>query len=90
MRGQILKAVVMSSVLLAVTLPAQGQAAKVVKLVLRNPSGLTYPAWPITTGVPFPKDALASADHVELLDDRGRPVPIQTRAASTWGPKRSD
>ena len=60
-----------------------------VRLTVRSPSGLRAPRWPVTTGVPFPKGALGSADHVGLIDAAGKPVPIQTRAAGTWGPKGS-
>jgi len=40
--------------------------------------------WPITMGVPFPKDTLWDADAVRLLDDRGKEVALQATVAATW------
>ncbi|HRU05345.1 MAG TPA: hypothetical protein P5137_06175, partial [Candidatus Brocadiia bacterium] len=75
--------------LLAAGVLAAPLAADEVKLTLRNPSAMTHDSWPMTTGVPFPKDALTSAGQVALFDPQGKPVPIQARVASTWGPKAS-
>lgn len=41
---------------------------------------------PITLGVPFPKDALASPDHVRLLGLDGREIPAQVTEVTTWEP----
>jgi len=43
----------------------------------------------MTTGVPFPKEALDSAAQVGVTDATGRSVPMQARVSSTWGPKGS-
>ena len=63
--------------------------ARSVRLVLQNPSGLQALSWPITTGVPFPKDSLKPTDQVRLVDSAGRELPVQTRVTSTWGPQGS-
>jgi hypothetical protein len=41
---------------------------------------------PITLGVPFPKGALTSTDHVRVLDAAGREVPSQVTEVTTWEP----
>jgi hypothetical protein len=40
--------------------------------------------WPVTSGVPFARGALASADDAQLLDAAGKPVPAQFEATSFW------
>ena len=44
------------------------------------------PGAPITLGVPFPKGALESPDHVRVLDADGRDVPAQVTEVTTWEP----
>lgn len=44
------------------------------------------PGAPITLGVPFPKGALASPDHVRIVDADGREVPSQITEVTTWEP----
>jgi hypothetical protein len=41
---------------------------------------------PVVFGVPFPKGALASPDHVRVLDPAGREIPSQISEVSTWEP----
>ena len=41
---------------------------------------------PITLGVPFPKGALTSPDHVRVLTTDGREVPSQITEVTTWEP----
>ncbi|MBT3379086.1 MAG: hypothetical protein HN742_28095 [Lentisphaerae bacterium] len=57
-----------------------------VPLLLRNPAGLRHPSWPMTTGVPFPRDTLRDAAGVTLLNSAGQRVPAQVRVSSTWAP----
>lgn len=45
--------------------------------------------WPITTGVPFARGALARAEHCRLIDDLGEEQPLQTKIAATWDAQRS-
>ena len=42
---------------------------------------------PVTMGVPFPKGALLSPDHVRILNDRGREVPSQITEVTSWAPQ---
>ncbi|MEC3966247.1 hypothetical protein [Flagellimonas halotolerans] len=41
---------------------------------------------PITLGIPFPKGALNSVDHLRLLTSDGTEIPCQTTEVSNWGP----
>jgi hypothetical protein len=41
---------------------------------------------PVTLGVPFPKGALDSPDHVRVLDASGREVPSQVNEVTSWAP----
>lgn len=41
---------------------------------------------PITMGIPFPKGALISPDHVRVLDIHGNEIPSQTTLVTTWEP----
>lgn len=41
---------------------------------------------PITLGIPFPKGALNSVDHIRLLTSDGMEIPCQTTEVSTWDP----
>jgi hypothetical protein len=40
--------------------------------------------WPVTSGVPFPKGALGSADRVRLLDAKDASVPLDAIATGRW------
>lgn len=59
-------------------------AATRVDLVIDEPFAGRKAAWPITTGVPFPRGKLTSAEHCRLIDDRGQERPLQARIAATW------
>lgn len=62
-----------------------------VPIEVINYPGATIAGAPMTVGVPFPRGALASAEHVRLVDDQGRELPVQARVASRWsrfGPVR--
>ncbi len=41
---------------------------------------------PLTFGLPFPKDALDSPDHVRVLTPDGREIPSQTTEVTSWEP----
>ena len=47
------------------------------------------PGAPITVGIPFPKGALYSPDHVRLLDADGAAIPSQITEVTTWAPADS-
>jgi hypothetical protein len=59
-------------------------AATRIDLVVDEPFADRTAAWPITTGVPFPRGKLTSAEHCRLIDDRGQEQPLQARIAATW------
>ncbi len=60
------------------------RAATRVDLVIDEPFTDRRAAWPITTGVPFPRGKLISDEHCRLIDDRGQERPLQARVATTW------
>ena len=47
------------------------------------------PGAPITMGVPFPKGALQSPDHVRVLATDGEEIPSQVTTVTTWAPADS-
>lgn len=60
-----------------------------VELQIDEPlQGRSVP-WPVTTGVPFPRDGLARAENCRLVDDTGRERLLQTRVAATWDAERT-
>jgi hypothetical protein len=68
---------------------AEGSAATRVPLRIDEPSAGRTVAWPITTGVPFPRGALVDDRHCRLVDDRGEEQRLQTWVAATWDAARS-
>src|SRR5687767_5205520 len=71
------------ALLLVLALPSAARPATRVDLILDEVEPRTI-AWPVTTGVPFPRDRLRSADRCRLVDDLGAEQPLQARAAATW------
>ena len=63
-------------------------AATRVNLVIDEPFADRKAAWPMTTGVPFPRGRLTSAERCRLIDDRGVERPLQARVAATWDAER--
>ncbi len=63
-------------------------AAERIDLVIDEPFADRSVVWPITTGVPFPRGKLSSAEHCRLIDEQGREQLLQTRAAATWDAER--
>ncbi len=63
-------------------------AATRVDLVIDEPFTDRKAAWPITTGVPFPRGKLTSAEHCRLIDDRGAERPLQSQVTATWDAER--
>jgi len=64
---------------------AQAQSAAHLTLHLEEPR----PGAPVLVGVPFPRGALYSPDHVRLEDREGREVPAQVTEVTTWEPADS-
>jgi hypothetical protein len=63
-------------------------AATRIDLILDEPFADRQAAWPITTGVPFPRGQLTGAEHCRLLDDRGEEQPLQAQVTATWDAER--
>ncbi len=82
-RTSILMAISFLSAQLCVP-PDFAAAATRVDLVIDEPFADRKAAWPITTGVPFPRGKLTSAEHCRLIDDRGVERPLQARVSATW------
>src|SRR5688572_17780076 len=72
--------------LVALCLPTADAATR-VDLVVDEPFAGRTVAWPVTTGVPFPRCALRDAAHCRLVNDAGTEQPLQTRASATWDAK---
>ena len=54
-----------------------------IPITVRNPSAYSGP-WPVTMGVPFPKDSLWNINAIRLVDGSGKEVPLQAKIAATW------
>ncbi len=79
--------VILSQIALVVSLSqADGiaLAATRIDLVLDEPFADRTVAWPITTGLPFPRGKLNSAEHCRLIDDQGQERPLQARVVAWW------
>jgi len=65
--------------------PVAGTARREqVPLKVENPYDFALTDFPITSGVPFPRGELGTAEHVRLLDDKGREIAVQPRVAARW------
>lgn len=67
---------------------SDARAATRVELVIDEPFVGRTVAWPVTTGVPFPRGQLVDAEHCRLVDERGQERPLQSRIAATWDAER--
>ena len=64
---------------------SKGQARRErVQLRVAEPTAGARPLWPVSSGVPIPAGALASASQCRLLDSAGRPAPAGFRELSHW------
>jgi hypothetical protein len=63
-------------------------AATRIDLVIDEPFADRKAAWPVTTGVPFPRGKLTGAEHCRLLDDRGKEQLLQAQVSATWDAER--
>lgn len=77
--------------LLAMLVPLVAAAADPVRieLVVDEPYADRAAAWPVTTGVPFPKGALRDPAHCRLLDDMGQEQTLQSRVAAPWDAEKT-
>ncbi|MBI4025346.1 MAG: hypothetical protein HY360_10230 [Verrucomicrobia bacterium] len=65
-----------------VSIPPQG-----IPIMVGAQTNLATAVWPITTGIPLPREAANSVDQFVLLED-GNPVPAQFSIRATWHPNR--
>ena len=54
-----------------------------------TPAPAGFSSWPVTFGVPFPRGALDSVEHVRLADESGAELPIQVKVTGLWSKKGS-
>lgn len=75
----------MKSLLAAIllTLPQCVKGAA-VGLVVEEPSGVGRKGWPVTSGVPFARGALADPAAAALFGPDGKEMPLQTEALARW------
>lgn len=82
----LLRRLIVTSVL---CLPTVANAATQIPLVIDEPFDERNVAWPLTTGIPFPRGALTAEKQCRLLDDLGQEHLLQSRVAASWDAKRS-
>jgi len=68
---------------------SEARARTRVDLVVDEVTQNRTVAWPVTTGVPFPRGGLVDARHCRLVDDTGAEQSLQTKVAATWDAARS-
>lgn len=61
-----------------------GSRPPAVMLTVREPTGCDRADEPVTSGVPWPRGALAKTDGLALCDRRGRRLPLQARPIAFW------
>lgn len=70
-------------------LAGEARARTRIELIVDEATENRSVAWPVTTGVPFPRGGLLDARHCRLVDDTGAEQPLQTKVAATWDAARS-
>jgi hypothetical protein len=58
--------------------------AETIPLILQNASAAPRENWPVTAGVPLSQGVLRDEKLARLRDEKGRELPLQTRALSRW------
>lgn len=62
------------------------QATSRIKFNIDEPYEGRRVAWPVSTGVPFPRGLLKDAGDIRLVDQLGAAAPLQARVAAQWLP----
>ncbi len=77
---------ILAATLAAIVFAATGSHAAEFPLTVREPAGIARHHAPITSGVPFGKGELRSADAITLLTTGTKPaaVPLQTEVLARW------
>jgi hypothetical protein len=88
--GSTMKTLILSLLILAAAsnLPSVVAATRAELVIDEAISGRSV-AWPVTTGVPFPRGLLTDDKHCRLLDDTGHEQLLQTKVAATWDAGRT-
>ncbi len=63
--------------------PGPTQSAK-IRLTVSEPTQKGRQNWPLTSGVPFARGVLASANDIQLTDEKGTVLPAQFDTFCTW------
>jgi hypothetical protein len=64
--------------------PAGSSRTGRIGIQVPNEVGATVRSAPMTVGVPFPRGVLESTDHLRLVDESGREVPLQVKQTANW------
>lgn len=64
--------------------PVEVERSGRVRIDVPNHSGAHLDNAPVTAGVPFPRGVLDDTDHLRLVDDDGREVPLQVKRTARW------
>lgn len=67
---------------------ASNAASTRIDIVIDEPYKTRAVAWPLTTGIPFPRGGLTNELNCRLVDDTGSEQPLQSRVAATWDAER--
>ena len=60
---------------------------KLIKLCLREPSGIPRKAYPVTCGIPFPQGQLKDIEELRLESESGEEIPLQVARTASWPDK---
>lgn len=75
--------------ILVLFVSASASAATRIPVVIDEPFPRRTVAWPVTTGIPFPRGQLTAERHCRLVDQTGREQVLQSRVAATWDAERT-
>lgn len=65
--------------------PVRPAAVERAQIPIRiDPGAWRHGTWPVTMGVPIPRETLWDAESVRLLTPAGKDVPLQARPTATW------
>ncbi len=76
------------AVFVGMTQTASVSAATRFEVIVDEPLPNRSVAWPMTTGVPFPRGGLADPKNCRLIDDTGAEHPLQAKVTATWDAQR--
>ena len=80
---------ILAGLLFCLTAAAPVTAATRIPLKIDEPLQNRSVAWPVTTGVPFPRGGLTDESHCRLVDAAGQEHPLQSQVTGTWDRQRT-